>query len=832
MPNTSWSFPYMKTNTTLLRWLLVAAGLLAACNIVSAATYLTIFTDSWKDAGTNESASTTGSFTINLSVPLGGVDLSEADSNSLFSLSIGIDEDTMQIISTNLGNAQFYSPGQTSATLALTALDGEGNEITNGSVTVSWTATNITVAGSTTGDLLGQGANFAYNSQYGSAKSSRFSIEYYEVILTLDASDNGGGTFTYDNPYVQVIGHNAQTTIKPADGSGTYYLETGSLIGADILTPPKLTISSPALNFKVYDANPVVDLIGNASDSLGITNIQCYVNGDTTTPVSIDQSYEFPTNQVSWTAEVDLSQFGQVGTNVISVVAQDVAGNQTVVSRAFLWIETNAAVITVNPTGAGAVKGIKNGQVLQVNNGYVVTATPANKNWIFSEWTDGSGDVLSSNATFEYFDLNGTWTNSSPPTLVANFVANPFNASGMAGTYTGLFDGGLYYYYDLATDPRDSGYITVTVTEAGNYSGKLYVAASATPCTLSGQFSVTPDGSMAMAESVVKVGKSELLDVNLMVGTGGDLTVGTLQGTVSALYDPYQIDYAGIQGELLLSPSYVTPGHYNVYITPASTDPAAGPGGYSYGTATVGKNGEVGVVLHLADGASPAITFSSFVAQDGSCPLYASLYGGKGVILGWLEFQLAPDDPNLTLQGAVNWVKLPVEDKYYTNGFASAPNIYVELYLPPKVGTNNYGWPGEYFVIDQGFFGSSLPDETDVALTFDSAKNTFSVTNNTNKVAIALTPGTGLLTGSFVDPTDSKTAYSYVGVDIDGYGYGFYMGTNKETGPIFIGIPEFLPAITVLESGVTASHNFSGAVPPEPPSLQFTPASEPPPPPP
>src|SRR5580693_7591437 len=94
MPNSSWSFPFMKTKIALLRWFTVAAMLLAACNIVSAATYLTIFTDSWKDAGTNESASTTGSFTINLSVPLGGVDLSEADTNSLFSLSIGIDEDT------------------------------------------------------------------------------------------------------------------------------------------------------------------------------------------------------------------------------------------------------------------------------------------------------------------------------------------------------------------------------------------------------------------------------------------------------------------------------------------------------------------------------------------------------------------------------------------------------------------------------------------------------------------------------------------------------------------------------------------------------------------
>ena len=171
-------------------------------------------------------------------------------------------------------------------------------------------------------------------------------------------------------------------------------------------------------------------------------------------------------------------------------------------------------MVTVNPPGAGTVKGIKNGQVLQVNNGYNVTAAPANKAWIFSQWTDGSGDVLSSNATFEYFDDNGTWTNSSPPTLVGNFVPNPFTNAGLAGTYTGLF-----YDTNNGAEPSDAGYITVTVAETGSFSGKLYLATAASPFALSGQLAEAADGSNAVAELQVKVSKSEYLALNLSIAT-------------------------------------------------------------------------------------------------------------------------------------------------------------------------------------------------------------------------------------------------------------------------------------------------------------------------
>jgi hypothetical protein len=780
----------MTSKTICRRWLAIVASFGAALSVAHATTQ-TIFTDSWKATGSNNAVYTSGSFSIHFSVPLNGVDLSEADSNSKFSLSIGPDEYTTQIIATNLGNAAIYSAGKPTASFPITLQETNGQELTNGFVTVSWTATNITVTGIDSYDLLGMEANFAANYEYHDTKSPSFSLGYYEVILTLDASDNGGGTFNYDNPFVLVTGTDSQTEYKPENGSGPYYLETGSLRGEEILTPPRLAITSPPPNFKVYDANLIVNVAINASDNLGLNIIEGYVNGDTNNQITFGDFDELPTNSISWSDQLALAGVGQVGANVITIVAEDLAGNETTLSRTFLWIETNAAVVKVNPKGAGTVKGIKNGQVLQVNFGYPVSATSTNKDWIFSEWTDGAGNVLSSNASFEYFDENGTLTNSSSPTLIANFVPSPFTNTDLVGTYTGLF-----YDTNNGVELSDAGYITVTLTEGGNFSGKLYLANTVLPFALSGQLALTADGSNAMAELNFKVAKSEYLNVKLLLATDPNLTnagAGTLNGLVNACSDPTEtnlLDSAQIQGELSRYNTNVVPGLYNIVVSPFSIPigppsgvPYQGPGGYGYGTATVSKKGAVAVVMNLADGTSPAISFASSLAWDGTCPIYASLYGGKGVILGWMQF--ATDGSGIIIQQlhSVSWVKMPVADKYYMDGFAAVPGIFGGLYVPPKAGVNVLGWTDGTLVIDQGYSGMSLPDEVDVAVTYNPVRNTFA---DANKVTIALTPPNGSLRGTFY-PTGGKTPFSYRGIVVDGGGFGFYLDAAKqETGPTWL----------------------------------------------
>ena len=109
--------------------------------------------------------------------------------------------------------------------------------------------------------------------------------------------------------------------------------------------------------------------------------------------------------------------------------------------------------------------------------------------------------------------------------------------------------------------------------------------------------------------------------------------------------EPLWPNPASVSGELSHYGNNPALGLYNLVVPPVGSDPSQGPGGYSYGSATVGRGGTVALMLNLADGTSPAISFSSAVAQDGSFPFFASLYSGKGFFNGSSEtgqFFIAP----------------------------------------------------------------------------------------------------------------------------------------------------------------------------------------------
>jgi hypothetical protein len=780
----------MKTKVALARWLPLIICLCALSHIASAASRLS-FTDTWKDAVAFDASSqkyyvkTTGSFSASISLPLAGVDLSEADAGTQFSLAIGPAGNTTNIISDTLGDAENYTPNKKSATFALIDPISQAR---NGSLTVDWTSTTISVTASASEDALGMEQMFVTDSVGTPTNTTLNSSQtgaYYEVSLLLDASDNGGGTYSYDNPFVPVAGSNKETKYSAPGGAGAFPLENGSLTGTGDFTPPKLTITSPKPGFQVYDQNPVIDLTGLASDGIGITNVVCIVevtNAFFEFPVLIDQAEELPTNSIAWTAEVDLSQWGYVGTNEILVVAQDSAGNQSFVSRSFVWVETNLAAVNVNPTNGGTIKGITNGQVLQVGNRYAMTATPANKTWIFSAWTATGWDLLSSNARFDYIDTDGV--------LTATFVTNPFCDTLLAGTYTGLF-------FDPNNGPEldNAGYFTVAVTDTGLFTGKLQFADSAEPVALSGQLSVYPDGSLATATVPLKrnvtttdrKNKTEYLEVSLTMNTITNLVysgVGNVVGVVNSYSDPSEttlIDSAQLGGELSLPGTNVPSGLYDLVFSPLSVDGSEGPGGFSYATAKVSENGDVALVLTLADAISQPISMSTFVARDGTCPFYASLYGGKGLILGWVLFVT---DGDAYLSGnSIWWLKGATGDNYYSSGFTNTPDLIGGLYVPPKAGTNIFAATNMTFIVDENYTGFSLPDETDSAVTFNPVNNSFS---DTNKVAIAVTVASAALNGAF-HPTGGKSAISFHGVEVGGAGYGYYAdASKKETGPIFI----------------------------------------------
>ncbi|MGO8698657.1 MAG: InlB B-repeat-containing protein [Limisphaerales bacterium] len=432
---------------------------------------------------------------------------------------------------------------------------------------------------------------------------------------------------------------------------------------------------------------------------------------------------------------------------------------------------TNSAILTVNPPNSGTIAGIKNGQVLKIGASYPVSAV-ASKGHLFSNWTDGGGNVLSSAAKFVYNDTDGK--------LTANFVSNPFYNTPLAGTYVGL-------YFDTTNGSFvvNSGYITIAVSATGSLSGKLYNADySKTVPSLSGQLTLAGNGSMATATlPAVQFGK-HYAQVTLQVATDTNLNdagAGTLTGFVnfySNLELTNPIYSSAIDGKLAFYTGHTPLGNYNFAIAPLSADPAQGPGGYSLGTATISKKGAVALALTLADGASPPISFATALAKDGTCPVYAALYGGEGMIMGWLQF-------NTTVSGTLDWFTASeFKSSIYPNGFSGRPSLNGDLYVAPKAGTNIMGWTsGGVFETDAGYSGLSLPDETNIPLTFNPAKNTFADTGN---VSINFKSSNGALSGTLPDGPPKN---NFSGVVFKGTGYGFYEDANGETGPIVISPP-------------------------------------------
>ena len=259
----------MKIKNLLVRSLTLAAGLCAASNIVNASQ--ATFTDSWKDTAylnTNDNSygvKTAGTFSA--SVTASGVVGTNFDSNTVVSLTITLPNPVgaVTIFSGPLSAAKYAGGKAKSATF--TSLVGA--TVTNGSATVSWTATTVTVTVSSKEDVLGLATPAAFDSAVAEPQTA-------ELNLTVDTTGNpngAGSAFAYDNTAVPVSGQNTSTVHKNPDGTTTT-LYNGSLTGtADYSLA--LSITSPANHSKVGPAGSKITLKGHASDKDRVTDIEC-----------------------------------------------------------------------------------------------------------------------------------------------------------------------------------------------------------------------------------------------------------------------------------------------------------------------------------------------------------------------------------------------------------------------------------------------------------------------------------------------------------------------------------------------------------------------------
>ncbi len=340
--------------------------------------------------------------------------------------------------------------------------------------------------------------------------------------------------------------------------------------------------------------------------------------------------------------------------------------------------------------------------------------------------------------------LQGYWCCPAAPS------APPFNPA--AGSYYGLF------YDTNGVNVISSGAFTATVNGRGVYTGTLQLGAA--KYSVTGTFD--PFGT---ASNHISRGTSAPLTVLLQMATADNSRItGTVgNGTWLAALDAERSSWN--------APTNAAPfmGKYTLTL-PGTSNPAdlTQPQGDSFGSLTVSAAGKVTFSGVLAD--NTAFTQTATVSQNWQWPLFVSLYGGKGQILGWLNFNSAPPQ----LGGGCNWIKPTNTSKFYPAGFIHQTNVTGSLYSPPA-GTPLLNFPnGTLTLLGGNYFTSFTTRAT------NTTGNPL-LYRGTNKLSLTLnSPTFGLFKGSVVDPVSLKTV-SFKGalLQTQQVASGFFLGTNQ-----------------------------------------------------
>jgi hypothetical protein len=325
-------------------------------------------------------------------------------------------------------------------------------------------------------------------------------------------------------------------------------------------------------------------------------------------------------------------------------------------------------------------------------------------------------------------------------TLTANFVSNFFIPA--RGIYNGLFyntntngvtweTAGMLYNLSLKTN--------------GAYSGKLFIEGTNYP--LAGGFNVS-------GASVAGVGPAN--------APGGQLNVAlTLNKSL-----PHQIT-GTVFNTLWTNPLFAlasnalsSSNEYTLLLTNITSNSPPGDG-YALVTNHAGSYTFSGA---LADGTAFNQTVPA--SQSGDLPIYASLYGNTGLLLGWIN--ITNGDSQLSSNG-LSWIRQASNSAAayplgFTNSLSALSSPWTNLALiPGALSVTN--------VVSTTFPSVVTNLDFIVELT---ATNTFRGTNLLNSVYGSIANKTGLLKVTFVNGNGTGTSGVGAVLQNTGVGGGFF----------------------------------------------------------
>jgi uncharacterized repeat protein (TIGR02543 family) len=531
---------------------------------------------------------------------------------------------------------------------------------------------------------------------------------------TVSASPAGGGT-------VSPSGTNAagsSITVVATNNNGFIFTNWMSN-GVVAVATSNYTFTLNTNVTVVANFLPTYTLTVNASPTNGGS-----VSGGGTFPAGSSRTVTATTNGgfefLGWSGDA-------TGTN--PTLSVTVNTNLTITAN-FLAVSTNIT-FTVTTNGAGTVTPNLNGENLKAGSRHTLTATAASGN-LFSGWT---GSITTNKNPLAI-------KAESSLVLQANFVTNIFLAD--KGTYNGLF-----IMSNVVTEATAGMLKGLAITQKGTYSGSILINGGSH--AISGAFS--PEGQ---ATNLIK----------REAGAGGNLTVSMaltssnstpqITGTVAE-----SDGVADLTANLAVKTASA---EYTLLIMPDtnSLPPTNSPGGDSYAAIT-NNAGAVKIAGAMADGATLSQTVS--VAQDGSIPVYDSLYSGKGLLLGWISL-----NPTNTADVSLTWIHPPTHTGLYTNGFTN-------MLLANQILLSQWVNPGSFASLtDLSLFGTI--DETNALTNFTVSITDLGKLTGTG-ISGTITPKTGVWTVTFGSGDIKETGHGALLDATNGDGY-FLTKTNGQ----------------------------------------------------
>jgi hypothetical protein len=407
-------------------------------------------------------------------------------------------------------------------------------------------------------------------------------------------------------------------------------------------------------------------------------------------------------------------------------------------------------------TGIASVKGDAaptNEAELYVGEGYTLTANPA-FNWWLTNWLTNSA-IAGTNTTLKFIM-------ESNLAVTANFATNLF--VGMAARYDGIF-------HPSSPEPAtvtNSGLIyNLVLGTNGVYSGKMYLA-SATPYTLAGTFNRSGQATETIDRSAAE-GGNVTMQLNIPWQSVFRQITGSVQGTNAGGW---------ISTNLNLYAAATNTNNFRAYtvLLPQDTNVADAPPSYGYALIT-----NMASMIHIGGALSDGTSFSSFVEPVNDLdtfPVYASLYGGRGLLLGQLS--LNATDNAAVPAGSLIWFKPSLSKVLYSNGFAASLDVdgspWTNSAAALAAFTNE-----ALLTLSGGGLASNL-----VSMVQLTSSNTIRrISGSTNFTSGGINPANGQLTLTFHNTSGQKVTASGTVLQNTNLGGGFFLG-NTNAGSILL----------------------------------------------